>query len=127
VLLVAHKIDLPPSSAPLPPELSPFPLRRVSAKSGAGFDELRRAIASSLEVSKSQLGQIIVANARHAKALENSARELAEARALAVSRSPSEFVSLHLRTALGMLNEIVGVTTTDDVLGRIFSKFCIGK
>ena len=39
----------------------------------------------------------------------------------------AEFVALELRTALGALSDIVGVTYTEDILGRIFSKFCIGK
>ncbi|MCB0360904.1 MAG: hypothetical protein KDD44_14750, partial [Bdellovibrionales bacterium] len=40
---------------------------------------------------------------------------------------PSEIVSLEIRAALHAIEDIVGVTESEDILGRIFSKFCIGK
>jgi len=64
---------------------------------------------------------------RHARALEGAAAALARAEVAAREGVSEEFISVELRSALGELGEIVGAVTTEDLLERIFSTFCIGK
>ncbi|MCB0346429.1 MAG: tRNA uridine-5-carboxymethylaminomethyl(34) synthesis GTPase MnmE [Bdellovibrionales bacterium] len=97
----------------------------VSASSGAGLGELRSLTKSKL-LGRGREG-VLVSNERHAQALRKADASLASAaKAIGESRPP-ELVALDLRHALGALDDIVGVTDTEDILGRIFSKFCIGK
>ena len=69
----------------------------------------------------------LVSNARHFNALSAASRALSLARSGILSRTPSDLVSQDLREALYHLGAITGEITTDEVLGNIFRKFCIGK
>ena len=69
----------------------------------------------------------LVSNARHFNALSAASRALSLARSGILSRTPSDLVSQDLREALYHLGTITGEITTDEVLGNIFRKFCIGK
>ena len=64
---------------------------------------------------------------RHRDALRASATELEEASAILREGKEPELAAPRLRGALGSLDEVTGKTTTEDVLGEIFSRFCIGK
>jgi len=66
-------------------------------------------------------------NARHQAALERAAEALARASEAAQAESYEECVALELQTALGAFGEIIGETTTEDLLDQIFSAFCVGK
>ncbi len=66
-------------------------------------------------------------NQRHRDCLERSAEALTDAAAGLEDAAGEEVVALALRDALDALGEVTGVVTPDDVLGRIFSGFCIGK
>lgn len=97
----------------------------VSAKSGEGLSELREEIRSRLAGSLRE--GVLVGNERHAERLSAALQALERATAAIEQLQPPELAALELRCALGALNDIVGVTETEDILGRIFSKFCIGK
>ncbi len=104
----------------------------VSARFNEGLEELREALLSSVELGGglSEVvvgGDIVVSNVRHYSSLCMSS-EFFE-RALGGMRSglPSELISFELRGALFHLGEITGDITTDDILGQVFSTFCIGK
>jgi tRNA modification GTPase len=100
----------------------------ISALTGAGLDLLREAIVKVLMGAKNTPSSTVtIANQRHYDALKQASQALLDATQAVANRTAPEFIALHLREALGALTEIVGVTFTEDILGRIFSKFCIGK
>ena len=100
----------------------------LSAKTKSGLDALIQALQE--EVSQKIGGGVetntIITNERHKICLVR-AREALEQILKGQGTLPLEIISAELRTALNALSEIVGDTTTEDLLGRIFSKFCIGK
>lgn len=104
----------------------------VSAATGAGCAELRAALAAKLHQAPSEAtAPIISLNARHRAALAGAVRACERAVAL-VSRHDRigdvvELVALELREASAQLGAIVGDVTTEEVLARIFSRFCVGK
>ncbi|MGC4005418.1 MAG: 50S ribosome-binding GTPase [Pirellulales bacterium] len=118
-ILVATKADLPAVS-PTPSDALP-----VSAEQGIGLDELRRAIAARLRAVDGEAG--IAASVRCREGLAATAAALAEARLHAESPSGDEWIAADLRAALDELGQILGAIHTDDLLDRIFSRFCIGK
>ena len=95
----------------------------LSAKSGAGMDLLRDKLLESAGWQAAGEGAFM-ARARHLDALDRGARHLAAARE---SASQLELFAEELRLAQAALSEITGEFTADDLLGEIFSKFCIGK
>lgn len=100
---------------------------RVSALQSIGIEELKDYIVSPFVLKNNLDGEIIISNLRHKKLLEKSLCALKEARnALFLGLSP-EFVALDLRRALDSIGEIIGKVITDDILNRIFSRFCVGK
>jgi tRNA modification GTPase len=98
----------------------------VSASQGEGLAELRDALASLLGVNGGGDHAAAVGNLRHAEALGRAHDALARARAVA-GREPGEIVALELRECLAAIGEVTGRTVAEDVLERIFSRFCIGK
>ncbi len=119
---VYNKIDLLPDAAPA---LRPGAVTEVwlSAKTGAGIAELRRAL---LEAAgwRANGESVFLARERHLRALK-SARDHLEAAGRA--QAQWEFFAEELRMAQRALSEITGEFTADDLLGEIFSRFCIGK
>jgi tRNA modification GTPase len=95
----------------------------VSAKTGAGIDGLRRTL---LELAGWQTdgGDIFMARERHLVALERAASALDRA---GHSASRTELFAEELRLAQRELDSITGEFTADDLLGQIFSRFCVGK
>ena len=98
----------------------------VSAKTGNGLDELRRHLKEAVGFSSTTEGTF-TARRRHLDALHR-ARDLLDsgARALAAHHA-GELLAEDLRLAQHALGEITGEFTADDLLGRIFASFCIGK
>ncbi|MBI2487848.1 MAG: tRNA uridine-5-carboxymethylaminomethyl(34) synthesis GTPase MnmE [Deltaproteobacteria bacterium] len=109
-----------------------FPKERIvktSAKLGSGIEELKSKIYEVLLGRNSRMegAEVVITELRHKLALEKTNESLISfLEALERGESP-EFLAVDLRLALDSLGEITGETTTEDVLGRIFSKFCIGK
>lgn len=101
---------------------------RVSAKTGAGLDELRAAIARELTGDQTPRETATVSNRRHIGLLEQARVALATAHAAAATAdTPEELILTDLQSARAHLDEIVGVRTSEDVLRHIFERFCIGK
>lgn len=101
---------------------------RVSAKTGAGIDDLRAEIARELTSDDAPRDTVAISNARHIGLLEQARLALATAHAAAATAdTPEEFVLSDLQSARARLDEIVGVRTSEDVLRHIFERFCIGK
>ena len=105
------------------------PIVSVSARSREGIDVLKDAIYSSLihRNIKRTTESVIVANLRHKVALGTTRERLLAARRGMEDEISLEFIVFEIRSALEALGEIVGETTSEEVLDRIFERFCIGK
>lgn len=126
LLLVANKIDLP-SAAPSPPPT--LPLLEISCHSLQGIDLLPEKIQEILapNVSHEVADGSLICDLRHKDALIKSREALVSFSRLVQDKAPIELAAYELRTVLNSLGEISGETTTDDILDRIFSRFCVGK
>ena len=120
-IAVYNKIDL--VAGPARTRFDPTALL-VSAKSGEGLDELRARILQSAGWSSRAGESVFLARERHVRALERAQQHLQGA-----SRELPrwEFFAEELRLAQGALGLITGEVTSDDLLGEIFGRFCIGK
>ncbi len=99
----------------------------LSAKTGAGLDALRHALLKAAGWQASS-GGVFIARARHIEALRQVDAHLVEAAAHLAARAQSlDLLAEELRLGQNALNTITGEFTSDDLLGVIFSKFCIGK
>jgi len=117
---VFNKLDLAPGfCAPA----GDMPAIAVSAKTGAGLDLLRAAILHAAGWASTGEG-VFLARARHLRAMVRASAHLDTAGAEA---RRWEFFAEELRLAQAALAEITGEVTADDLLGEIFSRFCIGK
>jgi tRNA modification GTPase len=127
IIAALNKTDLlsgPPKPA-LPPEIG---VVAVSALTGDGFDELRRALVRGADGLQPVAGGDAVAiNARHAHALAQAGDCLADALRKLESRPESELLASDLRGALAAFGEISGRIDNERVLDRLFAQFCIGK
>ncbi|MCI5066282.1 tRNA uridine-5-carboxymethylaminomethyl(34) synthesis GTPase MnmE [bacterium] len=101
----------------------------LSVKSGNGVQELKDALVSAVENSQNDHGasNSIITQARQAHLVRQATEHLQHGISLLQGNSPLEILSEEVRLSLSALEEIVGKTYTDDILGRVFSKFCIGK
>ena len=99
--------------------------QRLSTKTLHGIPELRAAIAEAAGFSNKEAA--FTARARHIDAITRAIDGLHKARQDLANHEAMEIVAEELRVAHGALGEIVGEVTPDDLLGRIFSEFCIGK
>jgi tRNA modification GTPase len=99
----------------------------LSARTGEGLDGLRRALLERAGWHASTEG-VFIARARHVHALRRTREHLQQARAQAASPDPAlDLLAEELRLAHDALGEITGAFSADDLLGEIFSRFCIGK
>ena len=114
---VFNKIDLVPGFAPKTAALA------VSAKTGEGLERFRKAILRAAGWSATGEG-VFLARERHLRALERAALHL---KAASREQARWEFFAEELRLAHAALGAITGEFTADDLLGEIFSRFCIGK
>jgi len=119
-LLVANKSDVA-----MPTEMH-HGMIAVSALTGSGTDELRQAVTRRLRPESSAQAEFIT-NARHAQHLSLAREALDRARLAVNAKFPHEAVLVDLYELLQELDAITGQTTVEDILGVIFSTFCIGK
>ncbi len=100
----------------------------ISAVTGVGLEALQRRLRDALLPHGAEaLSALVITSARHAEALQTAARALRDAASAAQQRAPPELIAVDVAEALAALGLITGETTTEDVLDRIFSSFCIGK
>jgi tRNA modification GTPase len=127
IIKVRTKVDLVSSSD----QLSHGPgVVRVSAETGIGLPELLAAINSALEKRHGTVAPDapILTRARHRHAVELARSELMQfERAWKEDKLPATVASVHLRSAVGALEELIGAVDVEDVLDRVFSSFCVGK
>ena len=100
----------------------------ISAKTGDGCDELESCLfAKATQGRLPHQDEIWITNRRQQQAAKNALDALQQAREIFENSDGEEFLAVDLRSCLNALGEIVGETTPDDLLGQIFSEFCIGK
>ncbi len=103
-----------------------LPHLTLSAKTGAGMDLLREHLKNSAGVASAEAGQFS-ARARHLDALNRANESLQQGMAQLRGHGAGELLAEDLRACQDQLGEITGTVTSDELLGHIFSSFCIGK
>jgi tRNA modification GTPase len=105
------------------------PIVSISALKGKGIDDLKRTIYTSLiqRDVRTSPEDLIVANIRHKNALVQIRDNLSNAINGMGEGMAFEFIAFEIRSALEALGELVGETTSEEILNRIFNQFCIGK
>ena len=105
------------------------PIVQISALKNEGIDDLKKTIYTSLvhRDVRSTPEHLIIANIRHKTALTQVRDNLSNAMKGLEEGTSLEFIAFEIRSALEALGELVGETTTEEVLNRIFEQFCIGK
>jgi tRNA modification GTPase len=122
-ILVANKIDLLAPNTTIPAHAC-----GISSKTGEGLPALVDAMIQATGIGQLAAGDSLSAiNARHKTLLESALEYLQAAAALVSTNAPPELSAVELRAALDSLGRIVGATDTEEILGGIFSRFCIGK
>jgi len=133
-VIILNKIDLPMRTLPVQvkEQVQNKQIIETSVLHSKGVEDLKSAILTEVLVSH-DVGDsrtsvsTIVTNVRHYDALRRAKADLSCAIESLCQRQSPEFVALDLRGCLDQLGEIVGKTTNEDILGRIFSQFCVGK
>ena len=126
VILVGNKMDLLRSPANAFGQDAMFPLATISALTGEGVAELKDLLKARAGFAAEQ-ESTFTARARHLDALDRTSDSLDQAATTLVAAGSGDLLAEDLKIAHAHLGEIVGVMTADDLLGRIFSSFCIGK
>lgn len=99
---------------------------RISAKQGVGIQELKQWLFKQVFDEKTQQSTV-VSNARHLEALQLALSALNRAQTGLETQITGDFIAMDIREAMYHLGSITGAISTEDLLGNIFSKFCIGK
>ncbi len=129
-ILILNKIDLPTIVQPqaLTNHCPKARVVQTAITEGKGIDALKTAIQEELIGGEFVVGESpIVTNTRHQNALFRAQEALNDVITSLENGMPPDLVSVDLRISLDELGDIVGKTTTEDILDRIFSQFCVGK
>ena len=102
------------------------PVVEVSAREGAGLDALEAAVAALFPAGEAPAGEILT-NARQAEAVERAEAALGGAREALESGMTPDAALTDIETALRALGELTGKTLREELVGRIFERFCVGK
>ena len=122
VLLVLNKTDVQQvTSTENVPSLS------LSALTGEGISELSLWMVAQITQGVDIQQEVIVTNARHVEELQKTATALQAASEGLENGTTGDFIAMDIRQGMYHLGNITGDISTDDLLGNIFSKFCIGK
>jgi tRNA modification GTPase len=123
ILLIQNKADLANST-----NLNQQEVLQISALNGTGISELKEKLVKLVLGDFSIQDETIVSNARHHAALQQTAAALDRAQAGLDGQTTADFIAMDIREAMRQLGQITGQIDVDtDILGTIFSKFCIGK
>ena len=122
VVIVANKQDISSNSIDFSDNMI-----SISAKEGVGIAALKEKLVEIVIGDFSLSDETIVSNIRHYDALIKTATSLQKAKENLATGITADFVAMDIRQAMFDLGTITGDISTDDLLGNIFSKFCIGK
>ena len=134
--IVVNKIDSGDAAAPSHEELAValpslqerrFGYVRISAKYGQNTDQLIEYLSSVADAQPFMDGETVVFNSRHYEALIRAQEAISRATDGLSMNAPTDLLAQDIRETLHHLGTITGEITTDEILGNIFSKFCIGK
>ena len=125
-LWIATKMDVAMNSTlTSDPDL---PWIQCSALNGDGIDSLKKSICENLKQHDSEeIGSVVGTAARCSQSLHQAIASIQQAIQLTNHQEGHEFVSAELRTVAQCLGEVTGTVYTDDILDRVFGRFCIGK
>ena len=135
VLLVENKIDLIQEAGEssltkaLKEQSSRIPAHafcRISTFNPDTIEQLKKTLYNQIKKIAVQ-GDVVVSNARHYEALQNALGAIIEIGEGLESELTGDLLSVHINEAIHFLGEISGEISNDELLGNIFSKFCIGK
>jgi len=99
----------------------------ISAKDGINIDKLKDQISSCIDLNEINTNSSVVTNSRHYDLLCKSSVEIKNVLKGIDDKISGDLLAIDIRQALQYLGELTGEVTNDEVLGNIFSKFCIGK
>lgn len=125
IFVVHNKADKPTVPCTLN-NLDSYNQVRVSCKTGEGIDELKKLLTQTVSQAQTTDG-LMISNLRHYESLLRAQTELESALLQLNKNAGGEIYAEHIRRALLHLQDLIGEVTPDDVLGIIFSKFCMGK
>ena len=123
-IIVINKSDLPQSIV-TPADKSK--MVRVSAKTGGGLENLKRAIVEPFDSQDIDNTGFLISDARHNDLLLRAKSEIETSVRLIDEKMSEEIILIGLHNAMLFFGQVTGETTTEDMLTRIFSTFCIGK
>jgi tRNA modification GTPase len=131
LIVALNKIDVAPQDAVTELEREfaqqDFPVVRISCTLRIGLDALEKLIRERLIGAEPAAQEVCITNLRHANCLGRASEALKRALDGLSRGMPPEFISLELQEAIAELGAIVGLGTGEEILDRIFSRFCIGK
>lgn len=104
-----------------------FDFIKISAVENQNIQDLKNELSFYVEQLKAAENNVVITNQRHFEALQKSLDAVEKVKEAITFRISTELLAYELRNALEHLGEISGEVTNDEVLGNIFSKFCIGK
>jgi tRNA modification GTPase len=127
-ILIGNKIDTIRSLNKTKIANNKFKYYLISCKTQKGITALKSEIVTQIKEKMPDLTSgIVVTSARHKQKLQSTIKYLKSSRVKLVNNESPELTALDLRSAINEIDEITGKIYNDDILGRIFSKFCIGK
>jgi tRNA modification GTPase len=128
LIVAVNKSDLPAyDSSRFRSMVEGGTILEISAVQGTGLENLRGLIAEQFLSESSNIADFVITNSRHYELLLRTAEAVRNSQALLLQRAGEELVLVDLHAGLRYLGEITGETTSDEILGHIFSTFCIGK
>ena len=122
LFIVNNKMDLVQENP-----IAPYRTFPISAKNGTGLEDLTSALVKAAQTDLAQAPDVMLTNVRHYNALGHVEQALLHVAKGLADHLPADLVVIDLRDALHHLGTITGQVTSDEVLGTIFSRFCIGK
>lgn len=120
-LFVANKADIATNQE------YPAETIAIAAKTGEGLTELKTRLTQLAGINTLNQSALVVTNLRHYNALQNALTALTKTKESITQHLSPDLTALELRQALHYLGEITGTISNEDILGSIFSRFCIGK
>ena len=123
LIVVVNKTDLNPN---IYETLKEKNYLFISAKNKDGIEDLKKTIIKSIDTNLSS-DETVISNSRHQEELSNTLKEIIAVMGGLNNGISGDLLAINIRQALYHLGLITGEVTTDDLLGNIFSKFCIGK
>jgi len=127
ILVIANKVDEAPKTQLAKLKETNAEVIFISAKHGEGLDDLKEKLLHLINAGDLGKNDTVVTNNRHYDALLKALEAIQKVKEAIDAQLSSDLMAIDIREALYHLGEITGSVTTDDLLGNIFSNFCIGK